>query len=116
MFATYVVVTGLAAAANIYAATVDFARAEWILANMTAYGVPHSWLSPLGAVKAAGALGLLIGIGVPVIGIAAAAGLVLFFTGAFATVVRSHCYADIPYPTIWFLLAAGSLASRLAAL
>ncbi len=89
MFTVYVVVTILAAAANIYAATNDFTRAEWIVVNMTKLGVPHSWLFPLGALKAAGALGLLVGIGVPLLGVAASVGLVLFFVGAIVAACAS---------------------------
>ena len=40
--------------------------------------VPDSWMTTLGILKTAGAIGLLVGIRVPVIGIAAAIGLVLF--------------------------------------
>ena len=79
MFTTYIVVTTLAAAANIFSATLDFIRYKPILINMAKVGVSESWISTLGTLKAAGALGLLIGIGVPAVGIAAAAGLVLFF-------------------------------------
>jgi hypothetical protein len=114
VFTTYVVVTVLAAAANTSAATVDFNRAGWILANMTKYGVPHSWLFSLGALKAAGALGLLVGIGVPLIGVAASVGLVLFFAGAIVTVMRAHWYSHIPFPAAFLLLAVGSLVLRLA--
>lgn len=39
--------------------------------------------------KAAGAFGLLLGIGVPTIGLAASIGLVLLFVGAVATVMRA---------------------------
>lgn len=113
MFTVYVVATLLAAAANIYAATVDFARAEWVIDNMSELGVPHSQLMPLGALKA-GALGLLVGIAVPPIGVAAAVGLVLYFVGAVVTVVRARCYAQFPYPTVFLLLAVAALASSLA--
>jgi DoxX-like family len=89
MFAAYLSVTGLTAAVTMQAAVADFVRSEWVVSNMDKYGVPRSWLVPLGAVKAAGAAGLLIGIGVPLIGIAAAVGLVLFFIGAVVTVVRA---------------------------
>ena len=85
MLTAYTVVAILAAAAYIYAGTVDFMRAEWILDNMTKYGVPHSWLFSLGALKMVGALGLLVGISVPLIGVAASAGLILFFVGAIIT-------------------------------
>jgi DoxX-like family len=115
MFVAYVIVTLAAAAANTYAATVDLARAGWVLDNMSQLGVPHSWLSPLGVVKAAGALGLLVGIGLPPIGVAAALGLVLYFLGAVATVVRARRYEQY-YPVPFLVLAAGSLVLRLATL
>jgi len=38
MFVAYVIVTLLAAAANIYAATNDFMRPDWLLANMNRLG------------------------------------------------------------------------------
>src|SRR3954469_13221740 len=71
---TYIVVTILAAAANIFSATLDFIRYKPILINMAKVGVSESWITTLGILKAAGALGLVIGIGVPAVGIAAAAG------------------------------------------
>src|SRR5437660_3327601 len=82
MFIAYIVVTVLAAAANIFSATLDFIRYKQILINMARVGVSESWITTLGILKAAGALGLLIGIGLPGVGIAAAAGLVLFFIAA----------------------------------
>jgi hypothetical protein len=51
------IIIGMAAAANTFAAAVDFARVQWILDNMTRYGVPRRWLPVLGAIKTAGALG-----------------------------------------------------------
>ena len=116
MYTAYVVVTILAAGINIYAAANDFTRAEWLRASMTRLQVPDSWSFPLGALKAAGALGLLVGIGVPLIGIAASAGLVLFFLGAIVTAMRARWYSHLPYPAVWLLLAAGSLVLRLASL
>jgi DoxX-like protein len=90
MFTAYIIVTVVAAGANIYAASSDFVRPKWLLGNMSKLGVPESWLPILGLLKAAGALGLLIGIGVPLIGIAAAAGLTLFFIGAVVTHLRAR--------------------------
>jgi hypothetical protein len=116
MFTLYVIITILAVAANTYGATVDFTRAEWILTNMSNYGVPHSWLFSLGALKAAGALGLLIGIGIPAIGVAASVGLILFFAGALVTVTRAHWYSHVPYPATYLLLAVGALTLRLASI
>lgn len=113
-FTAYIVVTLLAAAANAYAAACDFLRTEATVANAAKVGAPVSWVVPLGALKAAGALGLLVGIGVRAIGIAAAVGLVLFFIAAVAAHVRVRWYSTIPFPATFLLLAAGALILRLA--
>jgi hypothetical protein len=115
MFTAYVVVTVLAAGANIYAATNDFRRVESILTTMARLGVPESRLPMLGILKAAGALGLLVGIGIPLIGVAAAIGLVLFFVAAIITHLRARDYSLGP-AVVFFLLALGSLVLRLASL
>jgi hypothetical protein len=74
----------------------DVARYHRVLTAMANGNVPESWLTTLAVLKAAGALGLLVGIGVPMIGTttaaisttaaaigtAAAAGVILFFVGA----------------------------------
>jgi hypothetical protein len=115
MFTAYIVVAGLTAAANLYFAANDFIRADWVLANMTKLNVPHSWLFTLGFLKTAGAFGLLVGIGVPLIGVAAAVGLVLFFAGAIYTHFRAHAEAlSYAYPGTLLLLAVASLVLRLA--
>jgi len=110
MFAAYIIVTVLAAAANLYAATNDFTRPQWLLANMTKVGVPESWLTPLGVLKAAGAVGLLVGIGVPWIGTAAAVGLTLFFVGALITHLRARDYSfGNGVPVMFLILAVAAL-------
>ena len=114
MFTAYIAVTIFTAAANTYAAIVDFRRPQWVVDNITKCGGSHSWLFPLGALKAAGVLGLLVCIGVPQIGVAAAIGLVLFFVGAIAVVIRARWYSHPPWPSTYLLLAVGSLALRLA--
>jgi hypothetical protein len=114
MLSAYVIVTVIAAGLNAWAAYVDFARAEWVVANMKSYGIPRSWLFWLGVLKAAGAVGLLLGIRVPLIGVAASLGLVVYFVGAIATVVWSKWYSHLRFPAPFLLLAAASLALRLA--
>jgi hypothetical protein len=44
MFSAYIIVTVVAAVANIYAATNDFIRPKWLLGNMNKLGVPESSL------------------------------------------------------------------------
>jgi len=81
---------------------------------MAKWGGSDSWLSTLGALKAVGALGRLVGIGIPLIGVAAGVGLVLFFVGAIAVVMPAGWYAHLPWPSTYLLLAIASLAMRLA--
>jgi hypothetical protein len=113
MFTAYVVVIVLAAVANAFSATLDFARYEQVLINMTKAGVPHSWLTMLGTLKAAGALGLLVGIGVPLIGTAAAVGLILFFVGAIITHLRARDHG-FGLAVAFLLLAVAALVLGLA--
>ncbi|MFI6787070.1 DoxX family protein [Nonomuraea sp. NPDC050383] len=111
----YVVVTVLTIAVNAWAAIADFARAGFVLANSAALGVPHSWIPMLGALKAAGAAGLSLGLlGVPLVGVAAAAGLVLFFTGAVVAHVRIRVYGPIAVPAGYLGLAVACLVLGVA--
>ncbi len=65
--------------------------------------VPRSWAFPLGALKAAGALGLLAGLVVPPLGTAAAICLVLFFVGAVVAHVRAR-YRRVANVTVFLVL------------
>jgi hypothetical protein len=114
MFIAYVVVTLLAAAANIFSATLDFIRYKQVLINMAKTGVSESWITPLGILKAAGAIGLLVGIGEPLIGPAAAIGLILFFVGAIIIHLRARDYS-FGLAVVFLLLAVAALVLRLAA-
>lgn len=114
MFIAYVLVTIAAIVANAFIAGADLARAEFVLTNSASVGVPESWLSALGILKACGAAGLLLGlIGLPLIGAAAALGLALFFTGALVTHLRARNYA-VGFPALYLLLAISSLVLYLA--
>src|SRR5256886_12588179 len=93
MIAAYLIVTLLTAAANMFSATCDFVRYKQVSIAMAKAGVPESWMTTLGILKAAGALGLLAGIGVPPIGTAAAVGLILFFVAAIITHLRARDYS-----------------------
>ncbi len=100
---------------TIFSATLDFIRFKQILINMARVGVSESWITVLGALKAAGALGLLIGIGVPLIGIAAASGLILFFVAAIVTHLRAHDHS-FGLAVVFLLLALAALVLRVASL
>jgi len=116
VFAAYVVVTLLAIAANTFSGVAALARFEPILPGMARAGVPESWLTMLGVLKTAGAVGLLLGlIGVTLIGTAAAIGLVLFFVGAIVTHLHARDYSrQFGLAIGFFLLAAATLVLSLA--
>jgi hypothetical protein len=110
MFTAYVVVTIATIAANTWVAIADFARAENVLANAAAVGISPSWVPLLGALKAAGAAGLALGLlGVPYLGQAAAIGLVLFFAGAMALHIYTRVFRNIAFPGTFLALAVASL-------
>jgi DoxX-like family len=115
MYIAYLIVTAVTIAANALAAVADFARAKPVLANRAELGIPESWLPMLGALKAAGAVGLLLGLlGVRFVGVAAAIGLVLFFIGALVAHLRAHVYYNMAFPAGFLVLAIASLVLSLA--
>jgi DoxX-like family len=97
MVTAYLVVTLLAIAANAFSGVAALAHFQPIIPGMVKAGVPESWLTfPIGTLKAAGAVGLLLGpVGVPLVGTAAAIGLVLFFVCAIYTHVRARLLAAV---------------------
>src|SRR5919109_3190295 len=117
MFPAYLVVTLLAIAANTFSGVAALVHFKPILPGMARAGVPESWLTfPIGTLKTAGAAGLLLGlVGVPLVGTAAAIGLVLFFVCAVYTHVRASDYSPQFGLAIGFLsLAVATLALGLS--
>jgi hypothetical protein len=112
----YVIVTAVTTVANIGVAAADFRGVRFVLANMDEVGVPRSWLTPLGLLKAAGAAGLLLGLfGLRSVGIAAATGLVVFFPGALAAHVRAHVFHKIAFAGAFLEEAVASTVLAAAA-
>jgi hypothetical protein len=110
----HVVVTVLAIVSTAFVAVADLVRADFVLVNSASVGVPESWLTPLGLVKGAGAVGMLLGLlGVPAVGLAAAAGLTLFFVGAVATHLRARNFS-LQFPLLYLALAVASMTSYVA--
>ncbi|MEU4534695.1 DoxX family protein [Streptosporangium sp. NPDC023825] len=101
MSTTAVVVTVLAALWVGFSAFSLLRRADWVVEPLTDYGVPRSWWTWLGAAKAAGAVGLLFGLFVPVIGVLAGICLVLYFAGAVVTVLRARSYSTVVFPLLY---------------
>jgi hypothetical protein len=110
MSTAYVAVTLLAIAANAFSGIAALVHFKPIVPAMVRAGVPESWLTfPIGTLKTAGAIGLLLGlIGVPLIGTAAAIGLVLFFVCAAYTHLLARDYSSQFGLAIGFLLLAAA--------
>jgi hypothetical protein len=115
MFIAFVLVTLITIAANAIESVANFVKADWVKRNSHAVGVPDSWLSFLGVVKGAAALGLAAGFFWRPLGIAAAVGLVVFFVLALALHVRERVFHNIAGPigflalsvaTLWLMLVA----------
>ncbi|WP_103337485.1 DoxX family protein [Amycolatopsis sp. CA-126428] len=88
----------------------DLLKARFVLATSAAVDVPPSWLPALGTLKLAGAAGLLLGLlGVPVLGVAAAIGLTLYYLGAIAAHVRARRFATGAVPAVFLGLAVATV-------
>ena len=88
MFATYLTITVVAVLFTGSAATTYLIGHEYPKAQLDMKRLPRWWGPVLGSLLAAGTLGLLAGFAVPLLGTLAAAGLVLYFLGAFAAHLR----------------------------
>jgi uncharacterized membrane protein YphA (DoxX/SURF4 family) len=75
-------------------------------------GVPLKYFPLLAACEFVGAVGLVVGIWWPLIGIAAGIGLVLYFVGAIVSHLRVGDVKGIGSAAFMLMLAAGALALR----
>jgi hypothetical protein len=109
LFTAYVVFTLMAVAASAFVAIANYMRLEFVLTTAAKVGLPQSWIIVLGTLNAAAALGLLLGlVGVPLVGTAAAIGLVVYFVGAIITHLRARDYSIGP-AAAFLLLAVAAL-------
>ncbi|MBL7257882.1 DoxX family protein [Paractinoplanes lichenicola] len=114
MFIAYVVVAVVLALAVAGSATAKFRHDERVTAGLSGVGVPESWFKRLALLNYAGALGLLIGIAWRPLGIAAAAGLTLYFLGALGFHIRAKDAKGMPMPAALFVFSAVALALAIA--
>ena len=114
MFIAYVVVAVLLSLLLLVSARGDITRDPKITEQLKAIGVRDSWFLPLGLVKIAGALGLLVGIAYRPLGIAAAIGVVLYFLGAVITHVRAGDKKGVGVPAVIMLFSVAPLVLGIA--
>ncbi|MEV4109863.1 DoxX family protein [Nonomuraea sp. NPDC049695] len=115
MSTTQIIVTVLTAAWVGFSGFSLLRRADFVAKPLVEYGVPQSLWPWLGAAKAAGAVGLLVGLAVPAIGVAAAIGLILYFAGAVVTVLRARSYKTVVFPLLYLAPVVVALALGTAA-
>jgi len=116
MLVAYVAVTIVAAIAYAYAAVLNFSHNKSVAETAERLRVPESWQVWLGYPLAAGSLGLVAGFAVPVLGTAAACGLVLYFLCAAGAHIRARDTRLLAWVN-WagfFLLAVAALVVGLA--
>jgi DoxX-like family len=113
MHITYVAITILAALANGYAATLNFAGAESVKLVADRVQMSRRWMIPFGVLLAAGAAGLLLGLASSALGIAAAIGLVLYFICAVGAHIRVRD-RGVGGAITFLVLAAAALTADLA--
>ncbi len=88
MVAAYVTITILASVFTAIAAATYLIGHDYPKAQMDMKRLPRTWMPMLGTFLALGSVGLLAGFAIPVLGILASVGLVLYFVGALIAHLR----------------------------
>ncbi|SEG87055.1 DoxX-like family protein [Nonomuraea solani] len=114
MNVAYIVVAALSSLLLLASGGLLLAREQGVTKTMTDLGVPPGWFPLLAGLKIAGALGLLAGIFYRPLGIAAAAGVVLYFAGAVVTHLRARDVKGITVPAVLTGVSAAPLLLAIA--
>jgi hypothetical protein len=116
MFISYAVVAIVLSLALVISGAAKLAKQPRLVDGLVGQlGVPLPWFPALASAELAGAAGLIIGLWVPGLGIAAAIGVVLYFIGAVVAHLRAND-RDLAAPVVIGLLAGAALALRLLSL
>jgi hypothetical protein len=115
MYPAYAVVAVVLALGLVASGALKLAKQPTIVEGIGGLGVPLRLFPVLAALEIAGALGLVAGLWIPALGIAAATGVVLYFVGAVTTHLRAHNRA-LASPAVVGLLAGAALVLRILSL
>jgi DoxX-like family len=113
MHIVYILITIVAAVANGYAASLNFLGAPSVKTVADRVQVSRTWMIPFGTLLASGAAGLLIGFAIPVLGKAAAIGLILYFVCALIAHIRARD-PGVGGAVSFLVLAVAALIANLA--
>ncbi|HYK51604.1 MAG TPA: DoxX family protein [Terriglobales bacterium] len=114
MHIAYLVITILLAAMAVFSGLGKIRRDPHQLQVIhETVGVPLKYFPLLAACEFAGAMGLVVGIWWPILGVAAAIGLVLYFVGATVSHLLVRDVKGIGPPTFMLVVAGAALATRI---
>lgn len=96
--------------ANAFEVGAKVVGADFVVRNSAEVGLSRKWIPYLAVIEGAGVAGLLIGFFLlPVVGLAAAVGLVGFFVSAVAAHIRARVLHNIAFPLTFLVLAAAAV-------
>ncbi|WP_329102294.1 DoxX family protein [Micromonospora sp. NBC_01699] len=116
MSIAYVVLAILLSAMLLMSARGKLTKDERVVQGLTAAGVPLNWYPPLAIIEIIGAVGLIVGIFLAPLGVAAAIGVVLYFVGAIIAHVRTGDTKGAAAPGTILLVAIATLLTRILSL
>jgi uncharacterized membrane protein YbjE (DUF340 family) len=116
MFVATATVSALLAALLAFTAVRKLSHREEVVASYTRVGVPEDKLDHLAVILLAAAAGLILGLFWAPIGVAAAAGLIVYFIVAIAAHIRADDEEHLPTPLTMEAIAVAALILRLATL
>ena len=99
-----VILTALLGLVTVFSAVGKFTNNPQAVEMLHHLGLTDGKIRLLGAIEVLGALGLLIGIWIPILGLLAAIGFVLYFLGAALAHVRSKDAAKDMVPALVLLV------------
>ncbi|MBO3090055.1 DoxX family protein [Cellulomonas dongxiuzhuiae] len=113
MFIALVVLTVLLALVSVNSAVMKLRRNERVVTSITGtVGFPERYLGLLAALEIAGAVGIVVGLWVVPLGIAAAVGLTLYFLGAIIGHLRVRDTQGVTMPLVPLILSVAVLVLR----
>jgi hypothetical protein len=113
MDAAYLTVTVIAALFTGSAAVFYLIGHEYPKTQADMKGIPRRYVPVLGALLTAGTLGLIAGFAVPLLGVLASGGLVLYFVGAIVAHLRVGS-RNLLGPIIFFLTVTADLVLQIS--
>ena len=112
MFLACAVIVSLLSLALLGSAAGKLTKHRKVVESLGQCGVPSSWHPRLAVAEIAGALGMVLGLWVPALGVAAAVGVVLYFVGAVIAHVRVSDN-EVAAPIVFIVLSVIVIVLRI---